>query len=340
MEESRKVVLIGKSGSGKSSLANSLFGKTVFNVNHSSDSKSRFSEAQTRTVNGKSLTLIDTPGIFNTDRTEDEVQQEIYSCYIQSSPGPHAFLFVLLIEKFTEQEQAIVDQVQLHFTDSVFQNATVVFTHGDQLQEGTEIMDFVKQSKGLKALIQKCQGRCHVIDNKYWKNSQDPYRNNSFQVQQILNSIDRTIVENKGSIFSNERFQKVEREIQYWQDRIHKSQGLSLEESRELAKTKVLENFIAAQNRWRYFKYALRAGALITALSFLPKFVSFLRGNTGAEPVADANEALPSSVMEVVQEVVAPIKNTLDYVMKTIEAIFVRNGPALTNKTLGLSQGD
>lgn len=277
--------------------------------------------------------MIDTPGIFNADCTEEEVQSEIYSCYTQSAPGPHAFLFVLLIEKFTEQEQATVDQMQLHFGENVFLNTTVVFTHGDQLQEGTEIMDFVEQSKGLKELIQKCEGRCHVIDNKYWKNSQDPYRNNSFQVQQILNSVEITVGKNSGIAFTNEKFQQVEREIQKEQNRIHNTQGLSEEESREQAKSIVLQNYIAKRKLWRWMK---NAGFFIATLSvafvFVPKFVSYLRGRAVSESAPGVNEV--SSVMEVVQQVVAPIKSTLDYIIEATEAILNRKRPAPPNKTL------
>ncbi|KAJ0055959.1 hypothetical protein NL108_017051, partial [Boleophthalmus pectinirostris] len=66
----------------------------------------------------------------------------------------------------------------------VFRFTIVVFTHGDQLPENTDILAFVEQSEGLKELVLACGGRCHVVDNKYWTKERqkgDPQRSNEFQ---------------------------------------------------------------------------------------------------------------------------------------------------------------
>ncbi|RVE60255.1 hypothetical protein OJAV_G00179160 [Oryzias javanicus] len=185
-----RVVLLGKAGNGKSSLANTIFGNTVFKVS-TFDSSFCVSESQTRQVNGKSLTLIDTPGLLAPDISEEDIKREMVRCITECSPGPHAVLIVLKVEKFTEHEQAVISQIYQHFSEEVLTHAVVVFTHGDQLPEGMTIQEYVNQSEGLSDLVQKCGGRCHVFDNRYWKNGeQDDYRSNKFQVTQLLNNID------------------------------------------------------------------------------------------------------------------------------------------------------
>ncbi|KAK7879251.1 hypothetical protein WMY93_033970 [Mugilogobius chulae] len=74
---------------------------------------------------------------------------------------------------------------------------------------------------GSEDLVQKCGGRCHVFDNKYWNKNQDEdpnsqdkvYRNNQYQLQQLLQTIDRTVEEN-GGVYTNEMLQKVHEKIQ------------------------------------------------------------------------------------------------------------------------------
>ncbi|XP_037614190.1 GTPase IMAP family member 9-like [Sebastes umbrosus] len=178
-----RIVMLGKTGTGKSSLANTIFGEKLFTIGHTLNSETRECQAETKSVNGRSITLIDTPGYFDTDRSEEELKPEIVRCITECAPGPHAFLIVLKVEKFTVQEQAVITEINQTFSEEVFKYATVVFTHGDQLPEGQKIEDFVHKNKLTNDLVKKCGGRYHVIDNKYWKNNQqDKHRTNQFQV--------------------------------------------------------------------------------------------------------------------------------------------------------------
>lgn len=79
----------------------------------------------------------------------------------------------------------------------------MVFTHGDQLDDGTKIEDWASENETLKTLIEKCGGRVHVFDSRYWNNTQDPYRNNENQVTALLNTIDETVRKNGGKYYTN-----------------------------------------------------------------------------------------------------------------------------------------
>uniref|UniRef100_A0A8C6P7N3 AIG1-type G domain-containing protein n=1 Tax=Nothobranchius furzeri TaxID=105023 RepID=A0A8C6P7N3_NOTFU len=238
-----RIVLLGKSRNGKSSLANVLFGETKFKVKNLNDSNTVTSDARTKCIKGRNLTLIDTPGFLDPGRTEKEVKPELTRCVAECAPGPHVFLIVLKVEKHTEHEKAVINNIREYFSGDALKYAVVVFTHGDQLPEGMKIEEFVDQSEELKELVEKCGGRCHVFDCKYWKNNdqEDAYRSNQLQMAELLNTIDKILMENTGGYYTNTILRDMEREIQEEERSIQEtSQKMSKEEIRELAKSNVV----------------------------------------------------------------------------------------------------
>uniref|UniRef100_A0A669BS75 AIG1-type G domain-containing protein n=1 Tax=Oreochromis niloticus TaxID=8128 RepID=A0A669BS75_ORENI len=107
-------------------------------------------QTETKTVSGRSITLIDTPGFFDTGRSEEDLKPEIMSCMTECAPGPHAFLIVLRVDKFTEHEQAVITKIVQYFSEEALKYAVVVFTH-----------DFVSQNKNLSDLVSK-NGGCYT----------------------------------------------------------------------------------------------------------------------------------------------------------------------------------
>uniref|UniRef100_A0A665WSG0 AIG1-type G domain-containing protein n=1 Tax=Echeneis naucrates TaxID=173247 RepID=A0A665WSG0_ECHNA len=214
LQEPRRIVILGKTGAGKSSLANTIFGDEVFDISHAADSGTTNCQSETRSVYNRRITLVDTPGFFDTDRAEEELKAEILRCITECAPGPHAFLILLKVEKFTVHENAVVEKILEYFSEEAFKYAAVVFTHGDQLLQGETIQDFVQKNEKLNEVVGKCGHRCHVIDNKYWKNdSQEEYRSNKFQVQQLLQTINDIFLANGGTCYTNEMLQAVYKKV-------------------------------------------------------------------------------------------------------------------------------
>ncbi|XP_070293898.1 protein mono-ADP-ribosyltransferase PARP14-like [Salvelinus sp. IW2-2015] len=184
------------------------------------------------------------------DSTKMCIKVERYTVYeneavvkIETYFSPEAFkyatvLFTHDVYKRQVHENEAVAKIETYFSPEAFKYATVLFTHGDQLN-GLTIEKFVQQNDELNKLVEKCGGRCHVIDNKYWNtNQQGRYRNNQYQVAELLNTIEKMVRDNRGGFYTNEMLQEAERLIQAEIESLRKEfKGqMSEEEMRKQAK--------------------------------------------------------------------------------------------------------
>ncbi|MED6247871.1 hypothetical protein ATANTOWER_019868 [Ataeniobius toweri] len=293
MNESIRMVLLGKTGAGKSSLGNTICGDQLFTVSHSVNSETSKCKAITRSVSGRNLMVIDTPGFFDTDQSEEDLKPEIIRCITECAPGPHVFLIVLKVEKFTEHEQAVIKEICLYFSEDVLKYAVVVFTHGDQLPDGMQIEEFAGENKLVSELVKKCGDRCHVFDHKYWNNDQkEEYRNNQFQMERLLQTIDMMVGPNKDRCYTNDFLKAVKKEIQEEEENIRLLPGsLSEAEIGERAKTSVLEKLLITLSAigvgvllGAVFGVVVLVGGALTILKGTPKPVPLKKamGETAA----------------------------------------------------------
>lgn len=240
---SRRIVIIGETGAGKSSLGNTIFKNIKFKVKHDLDTGMSGCEANTKYLSGREITLIDIPVIFD---QEKELKPGLVKYVTECSPGAHAFIIVLKTEKDTEKGKYIISKINEYFSEEVFRYATVVFTHGKRLPKRQQIKDFVKTEKSLSDFVEKCGNRCHVVDNKHWSGrAKRGYRSNRYQVKKLLKSIEKTVKGNDGSYYTNSTLQEIERMIQQEEEHIaESSRNIPEEKIRDIAKEKVYNDVL------------------------------------------------------------------------------------------------
>ncbi|XP_034146800.1 GTPase IMAP family member 7 [Esox lucius] len=79
------------------------------------------------------VSVIDTPGLFDTQQPESSVITKIVECIALSSPGPHVFLLVVPIGRFTEEDEMAIERIQNIFGVEAVKYTMILFTHGDEL---------------------------------------------------------------------------------------------------------------------------------------------------------------------------------------------------------------
>lgn len=155
---------------------------------------------QSGEVFGREMTIIDTPGLFDTSLPEHTVKREISKCINMSAPGPHAILLVIKMGPFTNEEQNAVKQVEEIFGMDAWKYTIILFTWDNQTGADVE-RQLEEAGDELQSILRKVDSRYHFLNNDR--------ANDRGQVLDLLEKVEKMVGNNGGKFYSNYTYLQV-----------------------------------------------------------------------------------------------------------------------------------